>query len=95
MFTSNTPLQAFISPAISGLKHREVWSPHDSIAVKRNHDQRNSYKRKHLIVVLLTVSEAKSIMVESMVVGRCGPGKVAENYSLIHSRGRKGEGEGG
>jgi hypothetical protein len=42
------------------------------VAVKRHHDQSNSYKEKHLTGGWLTVSEVQSIiiMVRSMAAGR-------------------------
>jgi hypothetical protein len=36
---------------------------HSSIAVKRNQDQGNSYKRKHLTGGLFTISEVSSIVI--------------------------------
>ena len=47
------------------IEDKETSLSYSFIAVKRHHDQGNSYKRKHLIGDLLTVSESVSGLMSS------------------------------
>ena len=51
--------------------------------MKRHHEQGNSYKRKQVIVVLLTTSEGESmnILEGTMASGQHGAGEVAEIHA--------------
>jgi hypothetical protein len=43
--------------------YQHVFLSHWCIAVKRHHDQGNSYKRKHLTGGLLNISEGQSMII--------------------------------